>query len=304
MPGRHLMSRVSLNRRRLIIGMFVLALLFLVGSVVWSNLGRDTAQIEKNEVTGQLGATVEQRDAEATSRRKLAQEVQAACDAKDLTGPVCEKADQAAAAPLPGVPGVPGTPGEPGTAGAPGLPGTPGAPGTPGEPGRPGDPGTPGEPGRPGDPGTPGSDGPGGQAGQNGEPGSPGTPGEQGPAGPPGDKGDPGEQGPQGEPGPGGAMTCPDGSSLQPVQIPEGPTILACVTSAGGNTARSQRGAETPAAQPRDTVTPTPTATPTEPPPAPAPVPMTATERQQLTELLRPTRAPRTGGLLAPQPPR
>ena len=155
MAGRHFAARARryVTPPRLIVALAVLALLFLVGSVAYSNFGEREATAQKDQANGQLGVTIDQRDDEAAKRRQLAKDVQAACDAKDLTGPVCEKADQAAAAPFPGPAGVPGQPGSPGTPGTPGVAGVPGTPGQPGTPGEPGPPGSPGQPGGPGQPG-------------------------------------------------------------------------------------------------------------------------------------------------------
>lgn len=243
----------------------------------------------------------EQRDSEAQQKRQLAIEVQQACDAGELTGPVCEKADQAATAPLPGPPGSPGQPGVPGTPGNPGTPGSPGSPGEPGIPGQMGQPGEPGQPGRPGEPGSSGQPGQPGNPGQPGEPGSPGQPGGQGPQGEPGPKGDPGDRGEQGLPGEPGAPGR-DGSPAQSMTLTLNGTQYSCTRSGGTDTAPdyncsggSSGGSETPSTDPtarfrspstpENEVTPTPTPTPV---PETTPVPNTTTEQQRMTGLFRP----------------
>ena len=71
MAGQHLKPhlaklRLHLDRGRLILlVLFILALLFLVGSVVYSNFSKDTATAQRDQTAGQLGATVDQRDQEA-----------------------------------------------------------------------------------------------------------------------------------------------------------------------------------------------------------------------------------------------
>lgn len=287
----------------LIIAVFVLALLFLVGSVVWSNLGRDTAQTETQNAIGQRDATVGQRDEEAIKRRQLANDVRAACDAKDLTGPVCEKADQAAHAPLPGPIGQPGSPGLPGSPGVPGTPGNPGEPGSPGIPGTPGQSGQMGGPGQPGQTGQPGSPGQPGSVGQPGSPGQPGTPGEAGqpgPQGPPGPQGDPGPAGQNGQDGaPGGSaesITLTLNGSQYTCTRSGGSDTAPNYSCSGGSSGASTDPSATPNARTRTPATTDPTVAPTPTPSPTAPAgttPSSSTDRQ-LSSLFRAPVQPRT----------
>lgn len=290
------------TRRRLILAAAFLALLFLVGSVVLSNFNRDEAQTQTQQVAGQLGVTVDQRDAEAAKRKQLAADVQAACDAKDLTGPVCEKANQAARDPSPGPAGVPGQPGQIGPIGPIGPPGEsiPGQPGSVGQPGQPGSPGQPGE----------SVTGPPGQAGSPGQPGQSvtGPAGPQGPAGvgqqgDPGAKGDPGDRGDIGPAGPPG--TAPTSVTFTGI----GDATYSCTRSGGSDDApvyscASSGGATTPNARTQPpttteppvgpTTTPTPTTAPTANPTS------TPTARFPQGTFNRGS----LGGLLVPQPVR
>lgn len=309
------------RRTRLLIAAFVLALLYLVGSVAYSNFGEKTATAQKDQATGQLGVTIDQRDTEATERRKLAQDVQAACDAKDLTGPVCEKADQAAAAPLPGPigqpgqPGAPGTPGQPGVSGVPGAPGqagTPGEPGTPGQSGPPGGPGQVGQPGNAGQPGAPGTAGqPGapGQSGEAGQQGPAGPQGEPGPAGPAGQDGQNGTNGQDGAPGPApGSITLTLNGSQYSCSRSGGSDTAPDYSCSGGDTGPPVTTTEAPSSRLGGTVTPTPTPTP-DPTVAPAPTaaPSAPTEQDRMTGLFRPPTRTRTNtgplGLTVPLNP-
>lgn len=303
------------RRTRLLIAAFVLALLYLVGSVAYSNFGEKTATAQKDQATGQLGVTIDQRDTEATERRKLAQDVQAACDAKDLTGPVCEKADQAAAAPLPGPigqpgqPGAPGTPGQPGVSGVPGAPGQAGTPGEPGIPGQSGPPGGPGQPGTPGNAGQPGAPGTAGQPGAPGQSGEAGQPGPQGPAGPQGEPGPAGQNGTNGQdgaPGPApGSITLTLNGSQYSCSRSGGPDSAPDYSCSGGSTGPPETTTETPSSRLGGTVTPTPTPTPD---PTVAPEPTAApTEQDRMTGLFRPPARTRTNtgplGLTVPLNP-
>lgn len=182
MTGRHRL-RGLLTRTRFMFGSVGVALLILVGSVVWANHGRDTADTHTQTAE-------QQRDATARQARAFATQVQQACDAGALAGPVCDRANQVAQTPVPGPTGPRGEPGPPGPSGAAGPPGSsiPGPPGPSGAPGRPGESvtGPPGPPGPKGDSGTPGPTGPAGPAGRDGSPGARGDKGDPGPAGPPG----------------------------------------------------------------------------------------------------------------------
>lgn len=328
MAGRHLKTKVagirkyfSTHGRRtmLIVALAVVGVVFLFGSVLWSNLGRDTAQTETQQVTGQLGATVDQRDSEAAKRKQLAADVQAACDAKDLTGPVCQKADQAARDPSPGPAGVPGQPGLPGSPGSPGSVGPIGPGGAPGPPGE-SIPGQPGAVGQPGQPGAPGQSvtGPAGQPGAAGQPGQSvtGPVGPQGPAGQDGvgSQGAPGPKGDTGEVGPAGPAGAPPGSitltgvgdatySCSRSGGPDEAPSYSC-TSSGGSGAGTQSRQQAPVTT-DPTVAPTPTPSPTTSPDAPAGAASTApTARYPQGTFTRGSTPGLLGGLLVPQPVR
>lgn len=288
------------RRAKMLIAVFVAALLYLVGSVAYSNFGKDTATAEKDQATGQLGVTIDQRDDEALKRRQLARDFKAACDAKDLVSPACDQAAEAAQAPLPGPigqPGQPGTPGEPGTPGSPGTPGEPGTAGQSGTPGQPGEPGRPGEPGSIGQPGQPGQPGSPGQPGAAGEPGQPGVVGPQGPAGPAGQDGAPGQNGTNGvdgQPGrdgsPAGSMTLTLNGSQYSCTRSGGSDTAPDYTCSGGSSGPPETTTEPPTARfrspstPQNTVTATPTATPA---PTVEPAPPV---QPQLTDLFVPLR--------------
>jgi hypothetical protein len=125
----------------------------------------------------------------------------------------------------PGDAGAPGTPGKPGGLGAPGTPGTPGVNGTNGTNGLAGQNGTNGVDGLAGTNGVDGLSPPclaepamcQGRDGRDGVDGQPGRDGVDG---------QPGRDGAQGPPGP----TCPEGTSLQPVQFASGQQGLGCVS--------------------------------------------------------------------------
>lgn len=145
----------------------VSSVLFLVGSVLIAQLGRDAAQT-------QTAVVEDQRDATAAQASDLAAQIQLACASGALQGPVCEQAAQVRAEPVPGAPGLPGADGAPGRDGRDGLPGTPGVPGLNGTNGVDGKEGTPGVPG------ADGATGPGGPAGADGAPGQDGVDGQDG----------------------------------------------------------------------------------------------------------------------------
>lgn len=151
------------------------AVLFLVGSVLYAQLGRDTAKSETQ--------------ATAAQAQDLAAQIQAACKNQSLAGPVCERAAQVAAQPIPGPVGPQGDTGPQGPAGPVGPQGPTGAPGPDGPAGP------------AGAAGINGADGAGGSPGQNGQPGEPGP---QGPVGPTGHDGSPAAS---------YTLTFPDGST-------------------------------------------------------------------------------------------
>lgn len=182
---RHRLRKLSAPRSRmLLLVAAAAAVLFLAGSVLAAQLGRDAAQT-------QTGVVEQQRDATAAQAASLAEQIKAACAAGELAGAVCQQAEQVAAEPVvgpvgpQGIPGASGVPGPVGPAGPmgpqgpagpqgpvgpTGAPGPGGADGTDGNDGQDGTDGAPGEPGQPGEPGAPGQEGPRGSDGQDGSP--------------------------------------------------------------------------------------------------------------------------------------
>lgn len=177
---RHRLRKLTAPRSRLL---FVLiaaaAVLFLVGSVIIAQLGRDAAQTE-------TGVVEQQRDGAAAQAASLASQIQAECAQGVLTGPVCEQAERVAAEPIPGPAGPRGDPGAQGGLGPTGPAGPTGPQGPAGPTGPQGPAGPAGEPGPGGVDGTDGQNGSDGTPGQDGQPGAPGDTGPPGPAGPPG----------------------------------------------------------------------------------------------------------------------
>lgn len=150
-----------------------IGLLAVAASIVFTRITNDR---QYNTET-QLSNTAQQAS-------NLADQIKAECTAGRLTGPVCDKATQVAAEPVPGEPGLPGVPGTPGQPGRPGAPGTTGPSGAPGQPGA--SPpcldepaqcrGTDGRNGTDGQNGTDGANGQDGKNGSDGRDGRDGTP--------------------------------------------------------------------------------------------------------------------------------
>lgn len=163
----------------------IVAVLFLAGSVVLSQLGKATAQTQTQVAT-------DQRDAAGAQAATLASQILAACRSGDLPASMCAQAAQVAAQPIPGEVGPRG---ETGAAGQPGVAGPVGPTG-PGGPA-----GTTGEPGPAGAAGAQGQNGTDGQSGADGQNGA------QGPQGPPGINGH------DGSPAQSYTSTFPDGST-------------------------------------------------------------------------------------------
>lgn len=155
----------------LLLGAVGAALLFLVGSVLFAQFGRDTAEVQTRVVEGERDVVTDQRDATAAQAAKLAEQIRAACAVGALSGPVCSEADRVAADPIPGPRGPVGDPG---------IPGIPGIPGPAGPPGRDGAPGVDGVDGEQGPTGQDGADGADGAPGEDGADGAPGAPGRDG----------------------------------------------------------------------------------------------------------------------------
>jgi hypothetical protein len=99
----------------LVLGAAAVMVVFLVGSVLWAQLGQQQAQDDKGVVEQQRDQVAEQRDAKAAQAQSLAEQIKAACADGSLVGPVCEQAEQIAATPVPTEPPVPGPQGPPPT---------------------------------------------------------------------------------------------------------------------------------------------------------------------------------------------
>jgi hypothetical protein len=81
---------------------------FLAGSVLWARVAQQQAQNE-------TGAVEQQRDQTAAQAASLAEQITAACSSGELTGPVCQQAEQVAQTPVPPAAPVTGAPGRPPT---------------------------------------------------------------------------------------------------------------------------------------------------------------------------------------------
>jgi hypothetical protein len=145
-------------------------------------------------------------DSATTSAVDLGQQVQQACAARTLSGPLCDKANQVVDNPAPAPLSVVGPTGGQGEQGPRGFPGPQG------------------EAGPKGDPGPAGKNGLDGIIGAMGIPGADGQPGAAGPKGDPGPVGPGGPAGPDGQPGKDGAKGDP-GATGQPGPAPGGMTI-------------------------------------------------------------------------------
>lgn len=168
----------------------IVAVLFLAGSVVLSQLGKTTAQTQTQVVT-------DQRDATAAQAQGLAAQIKIACQQGSLPQSLCVAGEKVAADPVPGPAGATGPRGAQGDSVI-GPQGLPGAQGPIGPVGPQGEQGPQGVAGAQGDTGTSGTDGQAGAQGQQGDSG------QQGPIGPAGQNGSPAAS---------YAMTFPDGST-------------------------------------------------------------------------------------------
>ncbi len=161
--------------RWLLLAAIAAAILFLAGSFLVAQFGRDAAETETTAVEGERDVVTDQRDETAARAAGLAQQIQVECAAGTLDGFICEEAGRVVADPVAGPAGPAGSPGLPGLPGVAGPPGEPGAPGEPGEPGPAGESiqGPPGDTGQAGSDGAPGTDGADGAPGTDGADGSP-----------------------------------------------------------------------------------------------------------------------------------
>lgn len=160
-------------------------MLALAGSTILLVVG--LLYITNTDAQQQTEIVTEQRDATAERAQTLADQIRAACDTGELTGPACLTAEEVAAEPIVGPQGEPGTPGEIGPRGPQGPMGPVGLKG---------------DTGPIGPAGPQGDTGPQGPQGIEGDDGTSitGDQGPAGPAGPAGTEGPAGDQGPQGEP--------------------------------------------------------------------------------------------------------
>lgn len=153
-PG-HRLRPAAPRSRMLLIGVAVLAVLFLAGSVIWAQFGRDTAQTDTKVAQDRTQVVAGQRDAAGAQAADLAVQIQSACNAGTLRGPVCQQAAAVAANPIPGPAGPQGDTGATGASGAAGPTGSAGSNGTDGADGATGATGPAGPTGATGPAGSP-----------------------------------------------------------------------------------------------------------------------------------------------------
>src|SRR5690606_12800904 len=105
--ARHRLRTLTRSHVLVLVGVGVMVL-FLLGSVLWAQLGQQAAQVE----TGQVA---QERDAKAAQAQSLAEQIRTACADGSLTGPVCVEAEQVTQeTSTPPAPGPEGPRGEPG----------------------------------------------------------------------------------------------------------------------------------------------------------------------------------------------
>lgn len=212
---KHRLRRLKMPRSRtLVIAVAVIGVLFLVGSVLYAQFGRDTAQTQTAVAEGQRDATAAQAEKAADPVLELCRE-QSAVGAALRANPrdPCGLAQQVKTDPIAGPAGPQG---DTGSAGAIGPAGPMGPTGPAGPQGPAGPAGPAGPQGDTGPSGTDGADGSDGTNGTNGTDGATGPPGPTGPQGPAGRDGSPAES---------STFTYPDG------------TTQTCTRSGGSDTA-------------------------------------------------------------------
>jgi hypothetical protein len=182
----------------LLIVVAAVAILFLVGSVLYARFGQTAAQTQTQEAQGKTQVVEGQRDAAGAQAAGLAVQIQSACNAKQLSGPVCQTANAVAANPIPGPIGPRGDTGATGSVGPVGPVGPAGPVGPVGPPG------PAGPAGPAGGQGVAGTDGANGANGTNGADGGTGPAGPAGPTGAAGRDGSPAQS---------TTYTYPDGST-------------------------------------------------------------------------------------------
>lgn len=183
---RHRLRRFKMPRSRtLVITIAVIGVLFLVGSVLYAQFGRDTAQTQTAVAEGQRDATAAQALQAADPVLELCHE-QSAVGAALRANPrdPCGLAQQVKTDPVVGPAGPQGSPG---------LAGAIGPAGPMGPTGPVGPQGPAGPAGPQGEAGAAGTDGADGGDGANGSDGATGPPGPTGPQGPAGRDGSPAE---------------------------------------------------------------------------------------------------------------
>jgi hypothetical protein len=99
---RHRLRLITRNRM-LLLALAAVAVLFIVGSVLWAQAGQQAAQ-------QQTGVVEQQRDSAVAEKVSLAEQIKAACAAGDLRGPICDQAADVAATPVPSATGAAGRP--------------------------------------------------------------------------------------------------------------------------------------------------------------------------------------------------
>lgn len=203
---RHRLRRLKMPRSRtLMFAVAVVAVLFLVGSVLYAQFGRDAAQTQTAVAEGQRDATGAQAVQAVDPVLELCREQSAVGDAlRSSPRDPCGLAQQVKNDPIVGPAGPQGVPG---STGALGPVGPVGPAGPVGPQGPMGPPGPTGPQGAAGADGTTGSDGVDGTDGADGSDGVDGDPGPQGPVGPVG------PQGPAGPPAQSYTMTFPNGDT-------------------------------------------------------------------------------------------
>lgn len=209
---RHRLRKLKMPRSRtLMIAVAVVGVLFLVGSVLYFQFSRDTAQTQTAVAEGQRDATADRAEKAADPVLELCREQSAVGAAlRANPGNPCGLAQQVKTDPIAGPAGPRG---DTGSTGAIGPAGPMGPMGPAGPQGPAGPAGPQGDAGPAGSDGADGSDG---TNGTNGSDGATGPPGPTGPQGPAGRDGSPAES---------STFTYPDG------------TTQTCTRSGGSDTA-------------------------------------------------------------------
>lgn len=206
---KHRLRRLKIPRSRtLMIAIAVVGVLFLVGSVLYAQFGRDAAKTQTAVAEGQRDATGAQAVQAVDPVLELCHEQSPVGDAlRASPRDPCGLAQQVKNDPIVGPAGPQGVPGTAGAPGPTGPTGPVGPAGPVGPQGPAGPPGPAGAQGAAGADGAAGNDGTNGTNGADGNDGANGQPGPQGPVGPVG------PQGPAGPPAQTYTMTFPNGDT-------------------------------------------------------------------------------------------